>query len=142
MGLLTIFSSYVLAIHCPIWLAIGKASSSLRAWRCPVVIILDSHLNDYLPKSISIELNRERLIELRNTKSSKGICEEHFTPLQLDYKKQILNLSLVRYYLFMNYAQASFDMDCNQEMKKADQIRSSYTDAKNELNEFISQTKP
>lgn len=103
--------------------------------------IILSHLVDNLPMTASIGLSREELIQLRQSESSLEICERYFDPITLAYKEQILDLSLIRYYLFVNYPQLSFDMEWDIELKRIDLISQRYQSANQGLQEFISTTK-
>jgi len=97
-------------------------------------LILAQHFNDYSPERTAINLSQSDYLALRKKENSRSLCHKYFSKTDLDYKLYMLNLALIRLYLYSNYPQESFDVDWKAEMQCSEFVSGSYIDALEEFN--------
>lgn len=92
-------------------------------------LILAQHFNDYSTESTAINLSQSDYLALRKKESPRSLCHKYFSKTDLDYKLYVLNLALIRLYLYSHYPQESFDVDWKAEMHCNEFVSDNYKDA-------------
>jgi hypothetical protein len=73
-------------------------------------LVMAGDLTDWFPGNMSKStLSKEHYIEQRKHESALNICSKYFNNIQLQHKTDIIQLSVIRFYLYMEYPQLSFD---------------------------------
>jgi hypothetical protein len=104
-------------------------------------LIISNYLNDYSHQTISIGISKENYFELRKNETSKNICLKYFDAQTLNYQKYILQLSLIRYFLYVNYPELSFKYVWHKDKELKGLLEDNYKDSLSRLDEFLHNRK-
>lgn len=80
-------------------------------------VLITTKLTDFIGiSSHSIDLNLKDYLQLRKNKTAKQICYELMPTEDISHSIDIINLSLIRLYLFVHYPVESFDYKWENEI--------------------------
>jgi len=87
-------------------------------------IIISTHLKDFMPhESVQIPLSLKEYKHKRTSHSSETIAGQYFEPVVILYKKEIVQLSLIRLHCYLYHPQLSFEADWGLKMAEQTEMK-------------------
>lgn len=87
--------------------------------------------------SKQIDLTLDEYIQLRRTESSQSICVRYLDKTTIDYGLAVLELAIIRLYLFLKYPEQSFGFEWDRKLKLINSLQSNYEEDRTIYDTFL-----